>query len=223
MSNYYSVDEILCEDERIPLKWISDAKGVGHLDPSSGLLDIPSGTSMDLPLWLAEDLRRLGLIDIEFPQAYSKKSREDLIADATAARLREKSPFFYAVGRRLCPLLANANDAVTLATDVRNILADRAAGILERARSGLGQDVSAYRGLLTDLEQRLFDVASAFTASTLAWRREEASIMRPPAASLSASAGPSVNSEEAAHLSASTLPRSRGQKRQRSLLESSGL
>jgi hypothetical protein len=223
MSCYFSVDDILCEDERVPLRWVSKGVGVGHLDPSSGAHDIEAGTTMDLPLWLAEELRYRDLIEVTLPTAYSRKSRDDIKADAAAARLREKSPFFYTVGLRLGRLLASGEEAAALADDVHRVLADRAAGILERARSGLGQDVSAYRGLLTDLEQKLFDVASAFTASKLAWRREEASFLRPPAAALGGGAGAAISSAEAAHLSASTLPKSRGQKRQRSLLESGGL
>lgn len=221
MGSYFNVDDILCEDERVPLRWKSVALKVGHLDPSSGSDDIEAGTTMDLPLWLAEELHSKDLIDVMLPTAYLQKSRDDIKADAAAARLREKSPFFYTVGPRLGRLLASGKDAEKLAEDVTHVLADRAVGILERARSGLGQDVSAYRGLLTDLEQRLFDVASSFTASKLAWRREEASFLRPPAAALGAGAG--TGSAEAAHLFASTLPKSRGQKRQRSLLESGGL
>jgi len=36
MSSYFSISDILAEEERIPCKWHVAAKGVGYLDPSTG-------------------------------------------------------------------------------------------------------------------------------------------------------------------------------------------
>lgn len=36
MSSYFSISDILAEEERIPCKWTVAAKGVGYLDPSTG-------------------------------------------------------------------------------------------------------------------------------------------------------------------------------------------
>lgn len=228
MSRYWSVDEMLAEDERVPIKWTSDAKSVGYLDPSSGSEDVQRGTSMEVPLWLAEELKSRRLADVELPAHFSRKSRAQITADATAARLREKSPHFYSVGLRLAPLLSVPHEGEDLSRDVHATLADRAAGILNKAKTGLGGDVSVYRGMLTDLEQQLFDAASAFTAAKFQWRQEEANYLRPPAAALAGlegggGAAASAASAEAAAISASTLPVSRASKRQRSLLTTSGL
>jgi GINS complex subunit 3 len=226
MSRFFSIDDILAEDERMPLKWLSDAVGVGYLDPSNGSDDVSSGSTMELPFWLAEVLKGKGHVDMSLPAVYSRKSRADIMADAVSARLREKSPFFYLVGLRLGPLLSSGVEAAALSKDVHQTLADRAAGILRTAKSGLGEDVSRYRNLLTDLEQQIFDSASSFTASRLAWRREEASMMRPPAATLPGGGGDGAGqttSAEAGLLHAATMPVSRGQKRQRSILTTSGL
>ena len=227
MSRYFSVDDVLGEDERVPVRWLAPARDVGYLDPSSGGADVARGAAMDLPLWLAEELKARNLVEVSLPPHFSRKSRADITADAVAARLREKSPHFYSVGLRLAPLLSVAKEGEELSKDVHAALADRAAGILAHAKTTLGGDVSAYRGTLTDLEQSLFDAASAFTASKLAWRREEASFLRPPAAALAGlaggGAGEGAASAEAALLAASTLPASRGTKRQRSLLTNSGL
>ena len=131
------------------------------------------------------------------------------------------------VGLRLGPLLNSGDEAAALSRDVHAALADRAVGILQRAKNSLGADVSAYRGLLTDAEQGIFDAASAFAAAKMAWRRGEAYLLRPPAAALGGVGGGGgdlgqVTSAEDALLAASALPQSRGQKRQRSLLQSSG-
>jgi GINS complex subunit 3 len=235
MSRYFHLDDLVAEDERVSIKWLSAARGVAYLDASLAGDDVPAGSSMEVPLWLAEELRSKNLVEVQLPGAYTRKARADVRADAQAARLREQSPFFYTVGLRLSPLLASADEAAALTADVHATLADRAAGILHRARTGVGADVSRYRGLLTDLEQQVFDAACAFTAAKLAWRREEASMLRPPAAALERSAGgggaggggggggAAVASAEASLLSSSTMPLSRGQKRQRSLLETTGV
>ncbi len=36
MSTYFSLRDILAEEERVPCVWHVDAKGVGYLDASSG-------------------------------------------------------------------------------------------------------------------------------------------------------------------------------------------
>jgi hypothetical protein len=130
MSRYFSVDEMFAEDERIPVRWLSDARAVGYLDPSSGGADVARGAAMDLPLWLAEELKQRNLVEVALPAHFSRKSRADITADAVAARLRDKSPHFYSVGLRLAPLLSVAKEGEELSKDVHAALADRAAGIL---------------------------------------------------------------------------------------------
>ena len=36
MSRYFSLDELLAEDERVPVRWLNAAPGVGYLDASTG-------------------------------------------------------------------------------------------------------------------------------------------------------------------------------------------
>lgn len=224
--SYFNIDDIIAEDERTPLTWRLNAEGIAWLDSSLVGEDVREGQPMELPLWLAEELKLKDLVEVALPKAYSRKSRANIKADAVAAKLRELSPFFYSVGLRLGPLLREHEEAKLLSQDVREVLADRAAGILQRARTGLGADVSSYRGKLTDLEQQIFDAASAFTAAKLSWRREEAGMMRPPAAALGGGGGGgagNVTSVEASLLQSSVMPLSRGQKRQKSLLSTSGV
>ncbi len=226
MSSYFNIDDIIAEDERAPLIWRSKAEGIAWLDTSLVGEDVKEGQPMELPLWLAEDLKLKDFVEVTLPKAYTRKSRANVKADAVAAKLRELSPYFYSVGLRLAPLLRDHEEAKLLSQDVREVLADRAAGILQRARTGLGADVSSYRGKLTDLEQQIFDAASAFTAAKLSWRREEAGMMRPPAAALGGmggAGGGQVTSVEASLLQSSIMPLSRGQKRQKSLLSTSGV
>jgi GINS complex subunit 3 len=228
-SRYFSLEEIIAEDEKVPVQWRQDVAGVAWLDSSLVGSDVKSKTQMDLPLWLADELKHMGLADVHLPDVYTRKTRDNIKADAVSAKLRELSPHFYSVGLQLGHLLKSDEESKALSKDVHQVLADRAAGILQKARTGVGIDVSRYRGLLTDLEQQIFDAASAFTAAKLSWRREEAGMMRPPAAALGgmggggAGSGGQVTSVEASLLQSSVMPQSRGQKKQKSLLSTSGV
>ena len=221
------MDEILAEEERVPVKWLNAARGVGFLDASNNGEDVARDAKMELPLWLADDLKGMNMLEVDLLASFSRKARADIRADAPTARLREQSQHFYTVGLRLGPLLNSGDEAAALSADVHGILADRAPGILQNARGLLGSDSSAYRGLLTDLEQGIFDGASVFEATRVAWRRGASHLLRPPAAALvgTASGGGAggVTSAEDALRAASSMPQSRGQKRQRSLLASSGI
>ena len=223
-SRYFSLEEIIAEDEKVPIQWRQDVAGVAWLDSSLVGSDVKSKTQMDLPLWLADELKHMGLADVHLPDVYTRKTRDNIKADAVSAKLRELSPHFYSVGLQLGHLLKSDEESKALSKDVHQVLADRAAGILQKARTGVGIDVSRYRGLLTDLEQQIFDAALTFTASKLAWRREEAGMMRPPAALMGGAGGGGaggtgkVLAAEASAIAAATMPLSRGQKRNRSLL-----
>jgi hypothetical protein len=55
MSAYFSLSDILAEEERVPCAWHVAAKGVGYLDPSGGseVRRLPSG-----PAWRWAGRRR---------------------------------------------------------------------------------------------------------------------------------------------------------------------
>lgn len=95
---YFSVEDILAEEERVPFQFQVKALGLGHLDPSQGKKDIDESETVELPLWIAEPLQeaRTGLIDL--PRAFSASVRDQLLASPTTTRLRDKSPFFYETG-----------------------------------------------------------------------------------------------------------------------------
>ena len=49
MCDYYDIEEILYEDERIPCTFSVDAMNLGYLDPSRQEDDIASGTKVRRP------------------------------------------------------------------------------------------------------------------------------------------------------------------------------
>jgi hypothetical protein len=220
--------------------------------------DIELDAEMDLPLWLATELRGHNFIDVRLPRAFSKRLREGLRADPRAVALRDRSPHFYEVGLRMADLVPT-EDTETLPTDIQATLAIRmqcvakrgrgdavkghrpgpvgrrgrsfpptppppsavllprpcpspaCRDILEAAPQSLGKDVSRYRGGLTDAEAAVYDGARMHAALRMRWRRRQAEALDAAAALAPARV-----------VAAAALPQSRGQKRDRSLLATTG-
>lgn len=106
--NYFSIEDILVTQERIPSKFLVNIPKLGKLNPSAEENDIKQGTTLDLPLWLADPLsfERHPLISIELPRIYKEAYREILKADATAVDLHKLGLYFYELGlyvKRLDP------------------------------------------------------------------------------------------------------------------------
>ena len=94
---YYDLDSILCEEERIPAVFATDAVNLGFLDPSSAEEDLKQDTKIELPLWLAKSLDAKNMVHLELPKYYGTKFLLHLSADPSVVNIREKSPFFFAV------------------------------------------------------------------------------------------------------------------------------
>ena len=51
---YFSLEDILATQERVPCFVEKELKDVGFLDPSSDSADLASGTKLELPFWMVE-------------------------------------------------------------------------------------------------------------------------------------------------------------------------
>ncbi|CAH1101104.1 unnamed protein product [Psylliodes chrysocephalus] len=101
--NYYSLDDILATQERVPCKVALTIQKMGHLNPSVAERDLQPGTSLELPLWLVSELSqsRAPLVNPELPKIYREAYREILKADACAVDLHKFSLFFYELGSHI--------------------------------------------------------------------------------------------------------------------------
>ena len=55
--NYFSVEDILATQERVPCQVQEDLTNLGFLDPGSDSQHLPRGTKLELPLWMVEGLK----------------------------------------------------------------------------------------------------------------------------------------------------------------------
>ena len=76
-SQYFSLDDILASQERIPLTIKQDLPQLGFLDSQSHHQNDPTilsnGTKLELPLWMAKSLKAQGRAKLDLPQRSRQK------------------------------------------------------------------------------------------------------------------------------------------------------
>lgn len=167
----------------MPCTFELDVPELGYLDhnPSHPL---KAGTSVGLPLWLAELLalanRTPGatqdgssgsFVTLNMPRSLSGEVLAALKADPRAVPLRDQSHNFYGLGTRMLDLFEEREICAAL----RRTFATRAAEIALHARKagatedlGIGTGEEFLRGL-DEWERRLFRKAHESTKSTKEW------------------------------------------------------
>ncbi|KAI1654145.1 DNA replication complex GINS protein PSF3 [Daldinia decipiens] len=180
--SYYDIDAILTDAEKVPCKFELEVPELGYLDnnPSQPL---KTGTSVGLPLWLAEPLALTSkspssseegsssFVSLDLPSSLSNEVMSALKADPRAVPLRDQSQNFYGLGTRMldvfeegeiCAILRRT--FVTRATDIA--LHARKAGATEDMGVGTGEEF--LRGL-EEWERKLFRKAHEGTKGTKEW------------------------------------------------------
>jgi len=210
-SPFFGLRAILAEEERVPVSFNCAARGLGHLDPASAGGDVAEDQAMELALWLAAALGPSpgpNFVEVQLPaRVFGARLREQLRADARGVRLRDRSPYFYELGLRVSDLVTS-DETRELPTLIQSTLAQRVSHILSVAPRSLGTDTSGFRGSLTDLEDELFLHVQLYAAMRQGQRQGRDERLR--------AAGESTANALRAQ---ARLPQSRGQKRERSLLQ----
>ncbi|XP_071527961.1 DNA replication complex GINS protein PSF3 [Panulirus ornatus] len=153
--SYFSINDILATNERVPCKFERAAYGLGYLDPSSGNKDLTAGTKLELPCWLARALySRRHIVSCQLPKAFKERYREILKADASLVDLHMFSPHFYEFGRHLLPLAGP--DAPILGTLLVETLRERLRRTMDTSLNSLDDDAGSHMAKLDELERSLF-------------------------------------------------------------------
>ncbi|XP_054277349.1 DNA replication complex GINS protein PSF3-like [Macrosteles quadrilineatus] len=102
-SHYFSIENILASQERVPCKFTKKILNMGHLDPSSETKDMEQGTSLELPYWIVKTLsnREVNVLEVEPPKIFKENYRDILKADANVVDLHKMCKFFYQFGKLL--------------------------------------------------------------------------------------------------------------------------
>ena len=113
---YLDIDLILSEGERVPCNFLITVDELGHLDSTNDEIDLPSGTKVELPLWLASYFAECKIVEIELPKHYGSKMRDAILAGAAPINLKDFSHYYFDVGLKLAKLVNDLDLQRTMRT-----------------------------------------------------------------------------------------------------------
>ena len=193
--SYYDVDAILTEAEvrfpkalsrletpltylqKVPCKFEIDVPDLGHLD-NNPTQPLKSGTTLSLPLWLAEMLAISSTgphedskppVTMSPPASLSQEVVQALKADPRAVPLRDQSAHFYSLGTRILDLFEDGE----LAGVLRKTFVGRAAEVGVHAGKvgddGMGSGGEEFLRGLEEWERGLFRKAHEGAKASKEW------------------------------------------------------
>eukprot|EP01027_Heterolobosea_sp_BB2_P019536 GEZU01027440.1.p1 GENE.GEZU01027440.1~~GEZU01027440.1.p1 ORF type:complete len:248 (-),score=42.80 GEZU01027440.1:181-924(-) len=193
--DYYSIDDILSENEKISVQFQTDGYKLGFLDPSSNHIsqaededdvsnrdddvvddddenetrnqDIKKGAKIELPLWLVELLADRNYVIIDLPKVFSINFRKELKAGPETMNLFDRcGPYFYEVGTKL----AKITDDEALTESLMRTFAARFKQIFLSCQNSRNDDYSQFVRRLTLLEREIFDAGRLGSEEYLQWK-----------------------------------------------------
>jgi len=152
--NYFSLDDLLATQERVPLTAVGDVRGLGFLDPSSCVAGTASsssvlaaGSKVEVPLWMASALAkssRTASVQVGMPEIFEAKNKSRLQADPRVLQLPRLGPHhFYETGRHLLKVCASAEEVEALGELLVELLRGRFKMIYDDATNLDQHDVSS--------------------------------------------------------------------------------
>eukprot|EP00899_Mesostigma_viride_P014432 jgi/Mesvir1/22990/Mv05684-RA.1 len=175
MAEYYDLDAILVEDERLPVIFRTGATSVGRaLDPSCDDDDLHEGSKVELPFWMVPFLAARDMVEVKLPKFYNESLKRSLQASAGSVNLREKSPYFYSFSLRIEPIVMDADFAAFVATTFKN----RYSTLISNAHSVTDASLKRHRKLMTMEELEIFEAGRKSMAAFRQWNRGDPTLLR---------------------------------------------
>ena len=129
---YFSLQDILATQERVPCYVEKDLKDIGFLDPGSDNVDLVKGTKLELPYWMVEVSKYSSFsrfycycnyqglrsnidrnyVTVEVPKTLKEGFREIMSADPVVVDLHKLGPYYYEFARHLMKLTPAEGEAI---------------------------------------------------------------------------------------------------------------
>ncbi|XP_020215654.1 DNA replication complex GINS protein PSF3 [Cajanus cajan] len=165
MAKYYDIDDIIMEEEAVLSIFKKAASGVG-IDPSSEIDFIETGSKVELPFWLAHELKLRQAVSVNVPSCFNEKTRSEIQADSAGVDLRSRCPFFYEFGCKIAPIVDDRKIGILLLSAFKS----RYKEILTKAHTVAFAAGSKFWTILTKEEINLYETARSAMASFKKWR-----------------------------------------------------
>ncbi|KAK9768103.1 DNA replication protein [Basidiobolus ranarum] len=165
MEDYYDIDAILAEQQRLPLIFKIHAEGLGYLDGSEEP-DLPENTRIELPFWLVKQLaQHREWFEVEIPKCYGSKVRSSLRACSTNVNFHTLNPYYYLYGLLLVDLLEDV--------DLNMVLADafkaRIQLIMDYTQTVQSRVQTEFLTILDETEKELYKIGAVSQATLRKW------------------------------------------------------
>ncbi|KAL1923809.1 uncharacterized protein VTP21DRAFT_8789 [Calcarisporiella thermophila] len=185
---YYNIDSILAETQRVQAGFNQDVEGIGWLIGEEDEAKISAGKKVEIPLWLAEGLARFGrdydYVQLYLPKFLGPRGMANLSAGPTSINLRQLCSYYFTFGMKIVELLDDKKLTQLLRTTYRVRLRE----IMDRSQ--IGGDFFQDQGFIEKLdvmEQELLRVGIEATNQFQSWwersggELQAASVLRGPA------------------------------------------
>ncbi|KAG7281556.1 hypothetical protein CRUP_007590 [Coryphaenoides rupestris] len=173
--NFLSLDDILLSHERLPSRTECLFPRLGFLEKSADSQDIPEGTKMELPLWLAKGLyeRKRRVVSVELPKVYREGWRTVFRADPTVVDLHKMGPYYYGLGSQMLHFDSPENPEIAQA--LLQTFIGRFRRTMDSSQNAYNEDTSALLDRLDCLERVLFKMGQSGLNSFQGWEKGRAS------------------------------------------------
>ncbi|ETW84241.1 hypothetical protein HETIRDRAFT_415948 [Heterobasidion irregulare TC 32-1] len=178
--DYYSIESILAENQKVQCTFKVDIPDMGHLDGGKER-DIKAQSKIQLPLWMAYILIYSDYADFTIPAPFSSRVRNALNAEAKSVRLSGlvgAGGLWYGFGKIVMKLLDDAS-ASEMSSVLTKTFRSRLLEVIDQAQhfaalgpAGGGQSADVaqtFREGLDGTERELFSLAQESTKRTKRW------------------------------------------------------
>ncbi|KAL9226714.1 hypothetical protein vseg_002494 [Gypsophila vaccaria] len=166
MASYYDIDDILAEEELIPVVFQKAASGVGALDPSSETNNVEQGAKVELPFWLSHELHSRQAVVMSLPPCFNQTTRKEIQADPGSVDLRNRCQYFYELGCKIAPMIGDR----TIGSFLLYAFMNRYKEVLSKSHTASFTTSSKPLILLTKEETHLFEAAQSSMLAFKKWR-----------------------------------------------------
>jgi GINS complex subunit 3 len=155
--DYFSLTDILAEQERVPVVTNTDLAKLGFLDPSTSSRSgtLAKGTKLELPLWMAKSLKSKNRAELSMPPSFAEKSRQIVAADPDAVNLHQLGPSYYESGRHIMKL--GTSEADEIGALLVETLTKRFRRIMDASSNSSECDLLTKTERLDNLERLLYE------------------------------------------------------------------
>ncbi|KAJ7228869.1 hypothetical protein GGX14DRAFT_547763 [Mycena pura] len=182
MDDYFSIDAILAENQRVGCRFKIDIADMGHLG-GGGERDITRSNTLQLPIWLVYTVVLSDWADMIMPPAFGSKVRNALKADPCSVRLSGlvgAGGLWYVFGKTIMEILDKKQEMSDLLT---NTFRKRLVQVIDQAQhfnalgpaGGVGpggDSAQSFREGLDGTERELFALAQEGAKRMKRWYEE---------------------------------------------------